>query len=51
MAPRGKRRPARPVRVGILGKGTVGGAFAKLLNERADMVEEVGAGGRRSRAC
>jgi homoserine dehydrogenase len=29
------------VKVGILGKGTVGGAFRKLLNERADMVEEV----------
>ena len=32
---------ARDVRVGILGRGTVGGAFRKLLNERADMVEEV----------
>ena len=32
---------ASPTRVGILGKGTVGGAFRKLLNERADMVEEV----------
>ncbi|CAN5458470.1 homoserine dehydrogenase [soil metagenome] len=30
------------VRVGILGKGTVGGAFRRLLNERAGMVEEVG---------
>jgi homoserine dehydrogenase len=29
------------VGVGILGKGTVGGAFRKLLNERADMVAEV----------
>ena len=27
--------------VGILGKGTVGGAFRKLLEDRADMVEEV----------
>ena len=27
--------------VGILGKGTVGGAFKRLLNSRADMVEEV----------
>jgi homoserine dehydrogenase len=35
------------VNVGILGKGTVGGAFRKLLNERADMVEEVS--GRRPR--
>jgi homoserine dehydrogenase len=29
------------VNVGILGKGTVGGAFKELLEERADMVEEV----------
>jgi homoserine dehydrogenase len=29
------------VKVGILGKGTVGGAFRALLDERADMVEEV----------
>jgi homoserine dehydrogenase len=35
------------VNVGILGKGTVGGAFRKLLNERAEMVEEVS--GRRPR--
>jgi homoserine dehydrogenase len=28
-------------RIGILGKGTVGGAFRNLLNERADMVAEV----------
>jgi homoserine dehydrogenase len=35
------------VNVGILGKGTVGEAFRKLLNERADMVEEVS--GRRPR--
>jgi len=27
--------------VGILGKGTVGGAFRDLLTERAGMVEEV----------
>jgi homoserine dehydrogenase len=32
---------AQTVNVGILGKGTVGGAFKKLLEERADMVEEV----------
>ena len=32
---------ADQVNVGILGKGTVGGAFRRLLNERADMVEEV----------
>ena len=29
------------VYVGILGKGTVGGAFRELLEDRADMVEEV----------
>jgi homoserine dehydrogenase len=29
------------VKVGILGRGTVGGAFRDLLDERADMVEEV----------
>jgi homoserine dehydrogenase len=32
---------ADPVKVGILGKGTVGGAFRRLLEERAEMVEEV----------
>jgi homoserine dehydrogenase len=32
---------ANIVNVGILGKGTVGGAFRKLLEDRADMVEEV----------
>jgi homoserine dehydrogenase len=32
---------ADSVKVGILGKGTVGGAFRKLLEERAEMVEEV----------
>jgi homoserine dehydrogenase len=30
---------SKPVRVGILGRGTVGGAFAELLVERADAVE------------
>jgi homoserine dehydrogenase len=35
------------VNVGILGRGTVGRAFRRLLNERADMVEEVS--GRRPR--
>jgi homoserine dehydrogenase len=29
------------VKIGILGRGTVGGAFRKLLTERATMVEEV----------
>jgi homoserine dehydrogenase len=32
---------AETVNVGILGRGTVGGAFKKLLEDRADMVEEV----------
>ena len=32
---------AETVKVGILGKGTVGGAFRALLEERADMVEEI----------
>ncbi|HEY6638869.1 MAG TPA: homoserine dehydrogenase [Solirubrobacterales bacterium] len=32
---------AESAKVGILGKGTVGGAFRTLLEERADMVEEV----------
>ena len=32
---------AETAKVGILGKGTVGGAFRTLLEERADMVEEV----------
>ena len=32
---------ASTVNVGILGRGTVGSAFRKLLTERADMVEEV----------
>jgi homoserine dehydrogenase len=29
---------AEPVRIGVLGRGTVGGAFARLLEERADAV-------------
>src|SRR6185437_3727466 len=29
---------ADPVRIGVLGRGTVGGAFATLLEERADAV-------------
>jgi homoserine dehydrogenase len=29
---------AEPVRIGVLGRGTVGGAFAALLKERADAV-------------
>ena len=30
---------SKPVRIGLLGRGTVGGAFAGLLAERADAVE------------
>ena len=37
--------PAKPVRIGLLGHGTVGGAFAELLAERAEAVEA--ASGRR----
>jgi len=29
---------ADPIRIGVLGRGTVGGAFARLLEERADAV-------------
>jgi homoserine dehydrogenase len=37
---RGERREAlAPFRVGLLGHGTVGGAFAELLDERADEIE------------
>jgi homoserine dehydrogenase len=36
---------SEPVRIGLLGRGTVGGAFAGLLEERADAVEA--ASGRR----
>ena len=35
----------KPVRIGLLGHGTVGGAFAKLIAERADAV--AAASGRR----
>jgi len=34
-------QPRSDVGVGILGAGTVGGAFRKLLEDRAEMVEEV----------
>jgi len=30
-----------PVRIGLLGRGTVGGAFAELVSSRAEMVETV----------
>jgi homoserine dehydrogenase len=36
-----EQQPRADVRIGILGKGTVGGAFRTLLEERADMVEEL----------
>ena len=35
----GARPPGRPFRVGLLGHGTVGAAFAVLLEERADEIE------------
>ena len=31
--------PSKPIRIGLLGRGTVGAAFAELLDERADAVE------------
>ena len=31
---------SQPIRIGLLGRGTVGGAFAELLGERADAVAE-----------
>ena len=36
-----KKPKAAEVSVGILGKGTVGGAFKELLTDRAEMVAEV----------
>jgi homoserine dehydrogenase len=33
--------PSKPVRIGLLGRGTVGGAFAALLEERAGAVEAI----------
>src|ERR1700729_4056949 len=30
-----------PFRIGVLGRGTVGGAFAQLLSEHADRVERI----------
>jgi homoserine dehydrogenase len=39
-----KRGGAEPFRIGLLGHGTVGSAFARLVTERADAIEaEVGA--------
>ncbi|HKG35886.1 MAG TPA: homoserine dehydrogenase, partial [Solirubrobacterales bacterium] len=32
---------SEPARIGLLGRGTVGGAFAKLVEERAGAVESV----------
>src|SRR4051795_2950142 len=40
---------SKPVRIGLLGRGTVGAAFADLLGERADAVEA--ATGRRPQIC
>jgi homoserine dehydrogenase len=31
--------PSKPIRIGLLGRGTVGAAFAALVEERADAVE------------
>jgi len=31
----------RPLRIGLLGHGTVGGAFERLLSERAERVEQL----------
>ncbi|HEY8779672.1 MAG TPA: homoserine dehydrogenase [Solirubrobacterales bacterium] len=31
---------SQPIRIGLLGRGTVGGAFADLVEQRADAVEE-----------
>jgi homoserine dehydrogenase len=33
--------PSKPARIGLLGRGTVGGAFAALLEERAGAVEAI----------
>jgi homoserine dehydrogenase len=41
--------PSKPVRIGLLGRGTVGAAFAELVAERADAVEA--ATGRRPEIC
>ncbi len=35
----GSENPSKPVRIGLLGRGTVGGAFAELVSERAGAVE------------
>ena len=44
-----ERAGSKPVRIGLLGRGTVGAAFAELLAERADAVEA--ATGRRPEIC
>jgi homoserine dehydrogenase len=41
--------PPKSVRIGLLGRGTVGAAFAELLSERAEAVEA--ATGRRPEVC
>ena len=38
--PRRRMSAAEPIRIGVLGRGTVGGAFAELLAAAADAVEE-----------
>ena len=48
-APGGAGGKAPPFRVGLLGHGTVGGAFAELLSERADEIERFN--GRRPVIC
>ena len=42
---------SEPFRIGLLGHGTVGGAFAALVAERAGEVERLPAAGPRSAAC
>jgi homoserine dehydrogenase len=43
------KAPAEPFRIGLLGLGTVGAAFAELLDERADEIERFN--GRRPQLC
>ena len=44
-----EKAPVEPFRVGLLGLGTVGAAFARLLEERADEIERFN--GRRPEIC
>jgi homoserine dehydrogenase len=41
VTPRAPEEPSKPARIGLLGRGTVGGAFAALLEERAGAVEAI----------